>query len=122
MFAGLHRKSCPRFVVRTHHNRVDRMDAHGAIDMDDDERSKRTRAQATAQPPAVQPQVWPSQASLYAQGLENRAQTLPTTFAMDGAQWRAQHFDSADLSGSTLRQRQAEARKALLRTAQPSKQ
>lgn len=84
--------------------------------------SKRARAQATAKLPAVQPQVWPSQASLYAQGLENRAQTLPTTFAMDGAQWRAQHFDSADLSGSTLRQRQAEARKALLRTAQQSKQ
>jgi hypothetical protein len=55
-------------------------------------------------------------------GLENRAQTLPTTFAMVGAQWRAQHFDSADLSGSTLRQRQAEARKALLRTVQQPKQ
>ena len=93
------------------------MDSQGAVEV----WSKRARAQAT-EPPAMQPQVWPSQASLYAQGLENRAQTLPTTFAMVGAQWRAQHFDSADLSGSTLRQRQAEARKALLRTVQQPKQ
>lgn len=110
---------------------TDAADAHApppawqtsTTDVDIEEWAKRVRAgnhgaeqHAAMQQPPEQPQAWPSQASLYAQGLEHRAQTLPTQFAMDGAQWRARNFDGADVNGSTLRQRQADARKALMRT------
>ena len=85
----------------------------------DEHEAKRTRQYDAAVPTAglaPPPQAWPSQASLYAQGLETRAQSLPSAaFTVQGQQWRSQHFDQSDSDKSVLKQRQAAARKALLR-------
>mmetsp|Transcript_6859 Transcript_6859/g.17815 ORF Transcript_6859/g.17815 Transcript_6859/m.17815 type:complete len:112 (-) Transcript_6859:191-526(-) len=89
---------------------------------DECEPAKRIRPDAQAEaatprpmPEALQPQAWPSQASLYAQGLEARAESLPSdSFTVQGGQWRAQHLNQVDSAGSEMRQRQAAARKAML--------
>jgi hypothetical protein len=66
---------------------------------------------ADSEPPGA---CWPSSATLYANGLEGRAQALPTSNFTVDASWRAQHFNRADPRGDELKQRQAAARKAML--------
>ena len=58
---------------------------------------------------------WPSIASLYAQGLQSRAQALPAhSFIVQGVQWRQRHLLSVDVDKTELKQRQQDARRAML--------
>ena len=84
--------------------------------MDDDEPTKRQRAAASEQPASAQPAAqpppaaWPSASSLYAAGLEQRAEaaTTETSWAINAQEWRASGFSTADADGTTLKQRQME--------------
>ena len=86
----------------------------------EDEQAKRQR-QPTAPDAAPSapspPEAWPSASTLYAKGLENRAEAATTSpsWAINGQEWRASGFEAADADGATLKQRQQEARRAMLR-------
>ena len=87
---------------------------------DEDEPTKRQRPVETpTAPPAAPPTAWPSASTLYAQGLEQRAEAVGTTgdksWTINAAEWRASGFDAADTNSTTLKQRQQEARRAMLR-------
>lgn len=89
---------------------------------DDDGRKKRTRLPPFASPASSAPAahaVWapPSASQLYAAGLENKAEAVSTSasWSIDGNAWRAANFSGADTKQATLKQRQADARRMLLR-------
>ena len=87
------------------------------------EQQEAKRARAAAGVSGVVPQIWPSQASLYAQGLEHKAETQTdgTSWVVNGKAERAAAFTAADSDGATLQRRQAEARRALMaRPIRPS--
>ena len=89
----------------------------------DDNAAKRQRQpQENSQiqpPPAPPPAAWPSASQLYARGLENRAEAVGTSdqsWSINGSEWRSSTgFERADADGAVLKQRQAEARRAMLR-------
>ena len=90
-------------------------------DIADDGEAKRLRPvpEALGQPPAQQ-HSWnpPSASQLYANGLMHKAEAVSSSTAswtVDGAAMRRENFSSADVSGAELKQRQAEARRMLLR-------
>lgn len=65
------------------------------------------------------PAAWPSSSELYANGLEHRAAAAPQaapgqTWTVSGQSWRNEHMSQSDADGSVLRQRQQEARRAML--------
>ena len=89
-----------------------------------DEAAKRLRPAADSSVPAasVAPNVWPSASTLYARGLENRAEAVgieDKSWAINGVEWRAAGFDAADVGGAELKRRQAEARRAMLALQRP---
>ena len=92
--------------------------------MEEQPDGKRLRPEAAAMapaPPAPAPSAWPSASTLYANGLEQRAEAVGTgSWAINGQQWRASGFDAADAGGATLKQRQAEARRAMLAGRRPT--
>ena len=87
--------------------------------MDDADSAKRARpaADASAAAAAAPPAAWPSASSLYARGLENRAEaaTREASWSVNGQEWRSAGFNAADVDNMTLKQRQAEARRAMLK-------
>ena len=73
----------------------------------------------TASAVAWQP---PSQASLYEQGLECKAQahTMASSWTVDARAWRGAGFANADVDGSHLRQKQLECRRIFLSKPSPA--
>ena len=73
----------------------------------------------TASAVAWQP---PSQASLYEQGLECKAQahTMASSWTVDARAWRGAGFANADVDGSHLRQKQLECRRMFLSKPSPA--
>ena len=87
-----------------------------------DDQAKRARPSAPCASSATSASVvpaWspPSATQLYAAGLENKAEAVSTSasWSIDGNAWRAANFSGADTNQATLKQRQAEARRMLLR-------
>lgn len=70
--------------------------------------------ESSSQPPAWNP---PSASTLYATGLQQKAEAVSTapSWTVDGAAMRREHFAGADPTGAELKQRQAEARRMMLR-------
>ena len=87
---------------------------------DGDGGGKRVR-QATPQPTvAAAASAWnpPSMPQMYATGLECRAEAVNTSsgeWSIDGSQWRNANLSAADPTNKELKQRQAEARRMLLK-------
>jgi len=82
--------------------------------------SKRARAAAASSDAEqeTQPQAWPTSQALYAEGLSQRAEVVATsqpTWAIDG---RAMRSTLGTDASETLRARQAEVRRVLLRRGQ----
>ena len=81
--------------------------------------AKRTRTCASSSEAAAVPQAaWPSAASLYAQGLADRAESLSSeSWSVQGKEWRAS-LNAADANRQLLKQRQAEMRQLMLQQQQ----
>ena len=77
-------------------------------------RDETTQPTAAVAAPVSTPATWPSSASLYANGLQGRAESLSGNFVVEGSSWRAQHLTGVDDEGAELRRRQAAARRAML--------
>ena len=82
--------------------------------------SKRARAAAASSDAEqeTQPQAWPTSQALYAEGLSQRAEvaTSQPTWAIDGRAMRESTLGTD--ASETLRARQAEVRRVLLRRGQ----
>ena len=94
---------------------------------EDPDPAKRARSEserpesAASNSTAAAPTVWPAASTLYAQGLQNRAEATGATnptWSINAQQWRAGGFEQSDADGAVLKQRQQEARRAMLRRPQ----
>lgn len=93
-------------------------------------RARGSESSASVVATNAQPMHWPSQAELVGRGLQGKAEVQGTSsgslpapgseWVVPGAAWRAEAFQQADTDSMTLRQRQAEARRAMLK--KPSEQ
>ena len=87
---------------------------------DGDGGGKRVR-QSPAQPATTAvASVWnpPSMPQMYATGLACRAEAVNTSsgeWSIDGSQWRSANLSAADPTNKELKQRQADARRMLLK-------
>ena len=86
---------------------------------------KKARTSAPPPPPPQPPQAWPSSSTLYSLGLQSKAEVSGgppggvgmqpgQEWLVQGARWRSEGFDQSEGAAEALRQRQAEARRAML--------